>query len=329
MVSPIEKLTLQENALAAAMVHRMGDATVQFAIRNGTRYHEVPKVGPAELNKLIPEYAHDPKESLAWARESLFAISHDSRLTKAEKDERLDRYLDAYLSLTLKLDHVAFPPNREGEINKGVPDYLPDGFVDMGGQAMRYAPHRDREMIKVDKAGIFKKYRPRLKNLFSHDFSGDSSHDKKSKMLNYLAQTVAYDLPHVGDIELGGDMVKLHELPDGVCRHQALTFQVLAQAMGLKTRLLKVNVSQNGNSFGRHAANMARIDGEWYVVDVSISDHVERDGKKIWAPGVLKVDRPPRKDEPITYKGKQNSGLEVEYEAHDSMFWFIDKPTQT
>jgi hypothetical protein len=328
MAHAIEALTLQENALAAAMVHHIGDTTLHYSLRDGKRYHEVPEVTDAEILKLIPEFAVDPKESLAWVREALMRIAFDERLTGAEKDERLDRYLDAYIGLTVKLDHAAFPPTPEGIVAFGVPDYIPDGFVDMGGERSRDVDRRHREMIKVDKKALLDKYKPLLKELFSYDFEDDPLDVKKRKMFNFVAQVVYSEIPYTNAYESSsGDVVNLHEMDEGICRHQALVFQVLAQAAGLKSRLLKCHMSNNGDQFKRHAANMGRVDDQWYIIDASSPDYAWENDRKVWRVGSLIVDGPPRPGETRTYEGVlKNSHNRRTYKAHDDMYWYVDKP---
>lgn len=144
----IENLNLQENALAFSMLHRVGDAAISFSITpDGTRQHQTPWLADGELDKLTHDFAKDPKESLAWARESLFNIYFDERLRKSERSRRLSRYLEAYNSLNLKLDHSAFPATERGKVFSGVPDYIPDGFVDMGGEGTLNPNLRMREQM--------------------------------------------------------------------------------------------------------------------------------------------------------------------------------------
>ncbi len=47
--------------------------------------------------------------------------------------------------------------------------------------------------------------------------------------------------------------------------------QVLLQAFGLTTRLLKCDVDLAGTK-GRHVANLVRVNGEWFIVDSTNPD---------------------------------------------------------
>lgn len=320
-------LTVQENALATAMAGHIGDVTLQYTLAaNEDRIHQVSEMSSDRYHRLVDEFRQDPKEALAWARESLLSIQDDARLTAGERERRLGRYLDAYLSLTLKLDHAAFPPTVAGEVRQGVPGYIPDGFADLGRERTLDAALRDREMISVDKRTMFERYRPVLKAIFTRDYSEFSSNAKKQDMFRTLAQAVYFQIPHTGvDKPLGGGKVNLGTLPEGVCRHQALTFQVLAQAVGLTSRMLKNELTFNGKYLGNHASNMIRINHRWFAFDVTNPDYVVENGKNVWRPGVVRADRPPHAGESRRYEGTyKNNGNHMRWDAHDRMFWIID-----
>lgn len=324
-------LTVQENALASSMIHAVGDMTLRYVVlQNGNRQHQVSSVSRGEWDDLTTEFADDPKTSLAWARQSLCAIASDTRSYPDSRSRRLNRYMDAYTSLTMKLDHAAFPPTAPGEVRRGVPDYLPDGFVDLGGERSVNPQDRSREMIKVDKQAIFDKYRPTLKAIFERDYSNVSGDRKKQIMFETIAQAVYFGMPydHSGK-NLGSNTVQLSQLSEGVCRHQAMTFQVLAQAAGLTSRLLKSHLEIDGKQLGRHASNLIRINHQWYVFDATNPDYILKpDGNNVWRPGIVPVDQPPRQGEHNTYQGKQKySGREFTWTAHDNMFWYIDQPS--
>lgn len=320
-------LTVQENALAAAMAGHIGDVTLQYTVTpDGDRLHDTPRLQGGQFDTLVDDFRKDPKEALAWARESLLSIQDDTRLTAGERSKRLHRYLDAYCSLTLKLDHKAFPPTRYGQVQRGVPEYIPDGFADLGGEKSLDAAHRNREMISVNKYTIFERYKPVLKEIFSTDYSQYSPDGKKQAMFTKLAQAVYFNLPYDHkDKALGGGKVDLGGLSEGVCRHQAMTFQILAQAVGLTARVLKSNLSADGKYLGRHAANMIRVNHKWYVLDATNPDYVTEDGRNIWRPGIIRADRPPHPGESKLYEGTyKHNGKHHAWEARDDMYWIID-----
>lgn len=324
---PHERLSLQESTLASAMLHKLGDATIRYTLQGGDRIHTAPRVDREDLSQLTEEFARDPKESLAWVRESLIAISEDNRLSEPEKSSRLDRYLDAYADLTLKLDHEAFPPSES--IQVGIPEYIPDGFVDMGGEASTHIGKRSREMIKVDKAAIFDRYKPLLKNMFSRNYEGLSSDQKKRAMFTELNWGVFNEIPYNADHGMKG-VINLGEVSEGQCRHIALTFQVLAQAVGLTSRLLKCNSfieDEEGKlQGGRHAANMVRVNSKWFILDPTNPDYERKNGSFEGKLGIVPIDRPPQKGESRSYEHTMHySGKRRRYITHNDAYWFIDQ----
>jgi hypothetical protein len=334
-----EQLSVQERALAYAMLHRVGDATVRFALNtHGDRIHNLD-FAPDDYNSLKTVFAADPKEALAWARESLFAISTDTRISEAHRHSRLDRYLNAYFNLTLRLDHAAFP--EAGTPRRGIPAYIPDGFVDLGKYSSVAEARQHREQVWIDKRAILEKYRPVLTSIFAQDYSRASSTQKKLYMANELAKAVYFGMPFAkagktGNAFLGTDRVRLSELSEGVCRHQSLAFQVLGQAVGLTIRTVKGEMQYFDQELGRkiqmrHATNIMRVNGQWYLYDVTNPDHVPRsDGVKEWRPGRHEIDGPPTDAttfKVVNTKGK-HGGDEFTYwlRGTSDTYWFVEHP---
>lgn len=326
-----EVLTRQESTIGHAMLRQMGDATIQFALnQSGDRVHSLPAFTDTDFQDLTAEFAQRPKETLAWARESLFAIHTDDRMTPAEKEKRLDRYVDSYIDLTLKLDHAVYP--NDSTVKVGIPDYIPDGFIDMGKYESKDPAERKREQIWIDKAAILERYKSTLTDIFSTDTTGFSSEKKQLMMASKLAKQLYFDMPVAdtgrdGSDYLGGDKVKLSELSEGVCRHRALAFQVLGQAVGLNIKTAKGYVGGE-----RHVANMLEVDGDWYIYDATKPDHQVVDAEKdikSWRPGRYKIDAPPRMGESAQYTVTAPfSGKELTYSIRGSTdtHWYIDHP---
>ncbi len=318
---PQEELTLQENALAVGMHRKRGKAAIEFTLRSdGNRRQELEELSAFQLAQLATEFEYAPAERLAYATESLHAIYKDTRLSPQERDERLDRYLDAYFSLTIKLDHLAFPPDRFRIPHLGVPEYIPDGLVDMGKSDNLHATERGREQIVVNKQEILEKYMPVFKDIFSHNFGDASPQEQEMQVADRLAYAVYKAMPYNKEMEVDGHHSRLGNMEDGVCRQQALTFQVLAQACGLKSRLLKVSVDGQG-----HAVAMFCNANQWYLADITSPDfEILPDGTKKWAPAFYKVDEPPLPGKQKRYDiFRECTGKHYTYMAHDRMCWYI------
>ena len=303
-----ELLTSREKTVSHAIARRLGAAGVSM---HGDHLREVRD-----------SFADDPKNVLAVSREHLLSIGSDKSLSPEVKDKTLDEELDTIFDLTIKLDHEVFPPTSE--VQKGVPEYIPDGFVDMGGDASRNASARNREQILVDKREILSKYKPFLKDLLSEDYGSVDLQTKKRYLATETAKEIYFNsMPYNYEAleNMGGDVVKLSEISEGVCSHQALAFQVLCQTLGLKSRILKADRNNV-----RHSTNMIRVDERWYIFDVSSPDFmVDAAGKKVWKPGAFKVDRPPAPGERKRYDVKgRYSGKPITYRANHDMYWRID-----
>lgn len=335
-----ESLSVQERTLAYAMLHRIGDATLRFTMGgvSGDEAQELSFAG-GDYTSLRQAFAADPKEALAWARESLFAISADKRLSEPTRSRRLSHYLEAYSNLTLRLDHAVFPESPTP--HRGIPGYIPDGLVDLGKYSTVREAQTEREQVWVDKRAILEKYRPVLTKIFSQDYSRATSTQKKLYMANELAKAVYFEMPaaeagRTGNAFLGTGRVRLSELSEGVCRHQSLVFQVLGQAVGLTIRQARGDMQYVDQETGRkiqmrHATNIMRVNGQWYIYDVSNPDYVvNAAGKKEWRPGRHEIDGPPTDNttfKVVNVKGRYG-GLEFTYwlRGTSDTYWFVEHP---
>lgn len=284
---------------------------------------------PQGYDSLRADFAKDPKESLALIRNKLISIGRNKNLSTEERSRQLDTNLDAYFGLILRLDHDVFPPTRPGEVSDGQIDYIPDGYNDMGSNHILNPNIRGREILHVDKKSLLERYKPVLIEMFTKDYSGMTSTEMKKSMLSYLAQQVYFRLPtDYGDTQdLGGGKINLANLPKGVCRHQALTFQVLAQAAGLKTVMVKSNLRIDGAPPGAHVSNAIRVNGSWFMMDVTNPDYIKgADGVNVWRPGVIPIEGPPNGSAHQTYTGLQrHSGRHVSYAVRNNVYWTIGK----
>ena len=324
VLQPYE-LSLQQRVLAWGMLRQVGNAATSFILdQNGIRRHQIPRLTAFDMERLEASFAIDPKESMAMARESLFAIYEDSRLDAPTRTDRLERYYDAYTELIIHLDHATFPPTPEGHVSVGLPVYIPDGFVDMGGDSSLVPDWRDREQIVVDKLGLLKKYKQFLIDVFSTDYESHTLSYKKRHIVSRIALEVYRSLPYDhSDKYLGGGQVALSTLNEGVCRHQALVFEVLCQAAGIKSQILKTQMDGS-----RHAANAVRVDGVWYIVDATNPDYVlTSDGQYHWRPGAYAIGEYPCEPGKQHAVKEKHSGREHVYSVHDDMYWRIIRST--
>lgn len=273
---PQTKLTTQEGVLALGMSMKNTKASTNYQ-PDATTGRKIPSLPDCDFAPLVTKFKDDPKEMLAFGRDNVFEIMRDRSLPLEERRERVKRYVDAFLDLQLKLDVAAFP--ETDKIAAGVPEYIPDGLSDMGSDSNPNPNDRIREKIRVDKEKIFEQSKELFYEVFSLDTTGlDSTEMKKymaKRVAAYVYNSMAYDYANQDPFaNARGGSVPLDEAKEknlATCRHHAMYSQVLLQAFGLTTRLLKCDVDLAGTK-GRHVANLVRVNGEWFIVDSTNPD---------------------------------------------------------
>jgi hypothetical protein len=223
-----------------------------------------------EVAEIIEKFKVDPTRVLALIRENMFMIMEDKKLGETQKRARLEEYVEDYFRLMIFLDKSAFP-STGNHVYHGVPEYIPEGLSDMGGDPSIPASSRfGREKIKIRKEAIFDQSRRLFLDVYK-----SRSMDKKGiilKIADWVFSNFPYDHYNLGS-SFGRDSIPLDRFKGyprqrlAVCRHHALYTQVLNQAFGITSRLLKCEMDKVP-----HAANLVRLDGIWHLLDVTNSD---------------------------------------------------------
>lgn len=288
------RLPEQQRILANSMLYRLGGkATLDYAIVGNARLSEYADFDETNFADLKARFADNPHVALASARESLMAIGTDTRLTEGQRSSRLDRYMDAYFDLTLMLDHEIYPDTQPGRPMGGMLNYIPDGFVDMGRSPS------SREEIRVDKEDWLNKNREELKRIFSleqdPDYGRLSPAEKEQHIAERLAwrvhNSIRYNRERAAGYKAHG-AVDLQPLMFGVCRHQALAFQVLAQTVGLESRIMKCDVAYGSGEKGPHVANAVRIGHDWVLYDVTAPRKGYQNDQPYWKADIMRIPPP-------------------------------------
>ncbi len=255
------------------MLYGNRNAVTDYTLASdGTRLHK-NDFNQNELDALIREFQHDPSIGLAYGRENLRSIMNDIRLPLEKRASRAKRYTNAYLNLITKLDHEAFPTDLT--VHQGIPDYIPDGLVDMGADSVLNPQFRDRDLIKINKKEIFDMAKPLYHEVFmSQTLSELPRFEWKKivteKVAQYVYQQMPYNYDEVKHPDQLNRSIGLHEIVDhklAVCRHHALMTQTLLQGFGITSRLIKSNVNYGNGRGGAHANNLVRIEGYWNLLD--------------------------------------------------------------
>lgn len=272
-LEPLQTLSLNQRVLCFAGLREEDEAVLGYAIgKRGDRVHT--KVTTDKDTRAVAEkFKRDPKEFLAYCHQNLMRLKLDPNIDQSERGRRFNRYLDNYLDLVIRLDRAAFPPSDQ--LYKGIPEYIPDGLSDWGSDDEPDPSRRSREKLRVNKREIFNQARPLFEHLFSLDRRVYSDEKIKQIMVDEVARYV-YNLVNY-DWDDKAHRNPLHSVPLsdvadkrlGVCRHQALYTQVLLQALGISSKLLKSELIVDGKNIGPHVNNLVRINGKWHVLDVT------------------------------------------------------------
>lgn len=296
---------------------------------------------PENYRDLVKDFTENPFRFQRRARDALFLISNDETLSERERDEKLSEYFDANVQLTLRLDRSAYPPDPQGVVHEGIPEYLPDGFINLGKQKDLDMQKRTREGILVDKYEFLHKFKDQILNVFKDPDVLQSDYIKRQKkIISYLAATVHTNMPYGRDEQgkplnnYGKGPVGLSTIEDAVCRHHAMAFQILAQFFGIESRIFsnKVKFFNSNGSWsepGHHLANIVKLEEDYWIIDPTNPDKVRRRDNSGYdmQVGRIKIDKPPINRE--VYMGKLPiSNREREYTANNVYYWRIkDMPT--
>lgn len=266
MISHMD-LTLNQKALWYAALYKDPTAPVDYIpgrVKNLKKTLQTTQ----EQKDLVSVFAQDPKETLAYCRQALQHIANDKNLTEPIRQDRVRRYVKQYLEMIIALDKEAFLHDAN-KVYNWIPDYIPDWFVDMWSDSKLQTNQRSsREKIIIDKKKIFDETYELLVAILWNPYF------KKQSIVDYLYHYVAKK-PYshaVAQTWFAGQSIKLHDIVDNnemVCRHKALLFQVLAQACGITSRLLKCDIQFWNWDYWAHAANLIRLDYTWYLVDTT------------------------------------------------------------
>lgn len=323
-----EGLTLQQRVLGFGALNKKEDAVVDYATnQRGERVH-LNTIPPEQYTNLVQIFKKDPKEFAAYCRLNLLKIKTDPKISPEIGRERHERYVDQYLELLLKLDHDAFPPSEQ--VFNGVPDYIPDGLSDMGGDDEVDQSKRGREKIRVDKRKIFAQSKDLLHELFSIDPTKANNEQIKQYIIDRVAHYVYTQMPYDysgrgADIAnpLRNQSVRLDEVRDkrlAVCRHHALYTQVLLQALGITTKLMKSELTWGGNNLGPHVNNLVRVNGQWHLLDTTNPEVVNGQGRIFHKP--IPEKNPDLNSQSYTWDFKSGD-TPVRYRTRNNMYYRI------
>lgn len=177
------------------------------------------------------EFQKNSKDVLGIIRQTILTIHQDKNLDASQREGKIKQFVDTFLELNLKLDHEAFAD--EPTVQQGIPDYIPDGLIDMGSDQEpdasvrnKRSPNSRREQIQVSKKEIFDQSKDLIYALFTNPAL--SKLDPKDTKLNkWMVERIALEVyskmpyDHKTKGPETGDIVQLHDIRTNslaVCR---------------------------------------------------------------------------------------------------------------
>lgn len=282
-------LGVNESALAFAMLKNRDNSIIQYSVDPTDGKRILPSLSDTDWPALVSKFASDPKGAIATARLNIFSIQQDTQLSEPDRKARIERYVRALLDLQVKLDIAAFP--NVDTPRSGVPEYIPHGLIDMGSDQTQDPSRRAREMLHVDKQRMFAQTMQNFLKYFSSPLENSSNDTAKLAAVKGVATTVynamPYDKAESGTYTASKDVVGVHEVFNerlALCRHHALYTQVMLQALGITSRLLKCDFDTGKGVFESHAANLVRVNSKWYILDATNPDSKDGVGEIFMIP---------------------------------------------
>ncbi len=232
------------------------DHSFYFDPNSGKRIaHELE---PRELAGFVTSWGVAPMECIR---------AMNAAVSRLPERGRLDRYVKAAVELEILMDKKSWVD--DGQVYRGIPEYMMHGYTDMGSQASP-TERSGREKIKVDKVRMA----PRLAECKRR---GVASGDDRDHLLAWYYDRVRRDIEFNEDgvealsKDFGNESIVLSEYLEkglGVCRHLSIFFQLYLQEAGIDCRLVKGNLRFYIFK-GRHAWNLVKLEDHVALVDVT------------------------------------------------------------
>jgi len=249
------QLNPQIRNLIGVLIYEDSEILIKKRIINGVRVAK--KISKSDLERSLELHEEKPFETHKIWNDAI------KKILKHEEIKRVERYIDASLDLEIILEKLIFP--GKGEIKKGIPSYLMEGYTDMG-QEENDVVRNGREKFRVEKSKLKRELILLRREKIIYKKS-------EKELLEYIAKEVMrimpYNLEEVNimarkaqdqTIVLGNKKGQEY----GVCRHEAVRAQVYLQVAGIKARLEK------GNHYGgRHVWNLLQEGSEERIYDVT------------------------------------------------------------
>lgn len=253
--------SIGEKVLISGLIERLirgnphgSSKTVAYEIEDGVRQHKNLSFEAHESKQLKEIYKENPKKVMKVLYDNLIAVASDPRASEPEKQEMLSRYYDAAVKLTILLDDYTSPPHKSNEeLWKGIPPYIPDGFISLAGSA---TVRTDKSIDLAKAKGII------CSTLWEIADKGlNSSHEDAKKIIidnvaNWLYKNFYKEgLSNHEKLQKAGEIAQLGA--------------VIFQQFGITTRFFTTEVSYTDRIVSHRSVNLLRVKGTWLLLDIT------------------------------------------------------------
>jgi len=212
-----------------------------------------------EEDRFIEQFAAEPTYTLGRISYALLGLGSDH--------ESLEAFARASVALEQLLDSINWPP--DGKCQKGVPPYIMHNFYDLGKNP------NNGGRLRVDKVALSDILADAKVRAVEHvlGLNAPLATDLKPAIVSFFANEVERLLSpkkssgEPSDSEKTETSVVLSDLCEkgkGTGSEQALLLSLFLQSMGINQRVVRVKSEDE-----QYAANLVRMGGSWYFLDVS------------------------------------------------------------
>lgn len=256
----MDRLTAQQASLVRAV--SLGDDSYlnrSYYVDPGTGKRVAHELEEEELSRFLTSWGISTIECIRAMNRAIRQITEAGRKT---------RYLEAAVELEILMDQQNWGSDVE-KVYSGIPSYLMNGYTDMGTLPSPRL-RNGREKIKVDKSQMKKRLIQCKQEGLSVTNSGV---DLLARLYDWVRQDLEFNEKGVDALskEFGNESIVLSEYLNkgmGVCRHLSILYQLYLQEAGIRSRVVKGNLTFYIFS-GRHAWNMVRLGEKTALVDVT------------------------------------------------------------
>lgn len=265
----VKTLTLQQRALWYWWLHCDLNALTSYHINNWWEKVLTKTLKTeSEISNLFISYKDNPHkiaENMTRCLQKI--VLNDNNQDNHDKKERLNRYYNQYIDLITQFDQIHFPHLwPQWAIYYWIPEYIPNWFVDFWSNKNVNTDTRNwREKLIINKNDFYQIHQNHIIKVLSQWVS--------QKEIVWSTHNYIWELPvsKTPNNDFWWASIPLSEISNNqemVCRHKAMTMQLMMQFFWIESRLLKCDVrSEKSQQRWAHAANLIKYDENRHLID--------------------------------------------------------------